>query len=86
MTKLLYKPFSLTFGMAGGAIAGQIFRRVWMRIARADEPPRATSPQYGWGQVLAAAAIRGAIVATVKAAVDRGSAEGMRKLTGKWPG
>ena len=32
-----------------------------------------------------AAALQGAIFAIVKAAVDRASAEGVRKLTGSWP-
>ena len=35
---------------------------------------------------LPAAALQGAIFALVKAAVDRGGAEGFRKLTGVWPG
>jgi hypothetical protein len=30
--------------------------------------------------------LQGAIYAVVKAAVDRGAAEGTRKLTGFWPG
>jgi hypothetical protein len=30
--------------------------------------------------------LAGAIFALVKAAVDRGAAEGVRKLTGVWPG
>jgi hypothetical protein len=33
-----------------------------------------------------AAALQGATFALVKAAVDRGGAEGFRKLTGVWPG
>jgi Protein of unknown function (DUF4235) len=85
MKELYYKPFSLAFGVAGGIIAGQIFKRVWKRIAGAEEPPEATSQEYGWGQVLAAAAIQGAIFAAIKAAVDRASAEGVRKISGKWP-
>jgi hypothetical protein len=86
MTKLLYKPFSLAFGIAGGVVAGEIFKRVWKAVAGADEPPKPTSADYGWGEVLAAAAIQGAIFAAVKAAVDRGSAKSVHKLTGKWPG
>jgi len=35
---------------------------------------------------LPAAAAQGAVYAAVKAAVDRGAAEGTRKLTGVWPG
>jgi hypothetical protein len=30
--------------------------------------------------------VQGAIFAVVKAAVDRGAAEGTRRLTGIWPG
>jgi hypothetical protein len=32
------------------------------------------------------AALQGAIFAVVKAAVDRGAAEGTRRITGVWPG
>ena len=42
--------------------------------------------QRGWGEVLVAATVQGAIFALVKAAVDRATAEGTRKLTGVWPG
>jgi hypothetical protein len=35
--------------------------------------------------VLAAAALQGAIFAVVRAAVDRGGATGVRRLTGHWP-
>ena len=37
-------------------------------------------------EVLLAAALQGAIFGLVKAAVDRGAAEGTRKVTGAWPG
>jgi hypothetical protein len=50
------------------------------------QAPKATDARHGWGEVLAAAALQGAIYALVKAAVDRGAAEGTRKLTGIWPG
>ena len=36
--------------------------------------------------ILAAAALQGASYALVKAAADRGAAEGTRKLAGIWPG
>jgi hypothetical protein len=86
MNKLLYKPFSIAFSVAGGIVAGMVFKRVWQAVAGEDEAPNATSRDYGWGEVLAAAALQGAIFAVVKAAVDRGGAEGVRKLTGEWPG
>ncbi len=85
MSKLLYKPFSIAFGVAGGVLAGMLFKQVWKRLAGKEEAPEATSPDYTWGEVLAAAAVQGAIFAVVKAAVDRGGAAGVRRLTGKWP-
>ena len=85
MKKVLYKPLSIAFGVAGGIVAGAVFKRVWRLVAGEDEAPHATSRDYGWGEVLAAAALQGAIFADVKAAIDRGGAEGVRRLTGDWP-
>jgi hypothetical protein len=85
MKKLLYKPLSLAFGVAGGVLAGIVFKQVWKLVAGEDDAPQATSEDYGWGEVLTAAALQGAIFAVVKAAVDRGGAQGVRKLTGEWP-
>jgi Protein of unknown function (DUF4235) len=86
MKKMLYKPLSLAFGVAGGVLAGVVFKQVWKVVAGEDEAPEATSEDYGWGEVLVAAALQGAIFAVVKAVVDRGGAAGVRKLTGDWPG
>jgi predicted metal-dependent enzyme (double-stranded beta helix superfamily) len=85
MKKMLYKPLSLAFGVAGGVLAGVVFKQVWKVVAGEDDAPEATSQEYGWGEVLVAAALQGAIFAVVKAAVDRGGAQGVRKLTGEWP-
>jgi hypothetical protein len=86
VNKLLYKPFSIAFSVAGGILAGAIFKQAWKHLAGADDAPEATSRDYGWGEVLAAAALQGAIFAVVRAAIDRGGAEGVRRLTGSWPG
>jgi len=85
VNKMMYKPLSLAFSVAGGVLAGAVFKQVWKLISDEDEAPHATSKDYGWGEVLAAAALQGAIFAVVKAAIDRGGAEGVRKLTGDWP-
>jgi hypothetical protein len=37
-------------------------------------------------EILLAAGLYGTIFALIKAAMDRGTAEGTRKLTGTWPG
>jgi len=85
VTKLLFKPLSLAAGVAGGVLAGALFKQVWKRVAGEDDPPNATDEDRGWAEVLAAAALQGAIFALVKAAIDRGGAEGVRKVSGTWP-
>ena len=86
MTKLAYKAFSMAVSVLGGVLAGAIFKRVWKLAAGEDEAPKATDAQRSWREVLVAATLQGAIFALVKAAVDRGAAEGFHKFTGTWPG
>lgn len=83
--KAAYKPIGLLLGMGAGALAGVLFRQVWKMTAGDGEAPDATDEDRGWGEVLAAAALQGAIFAVVRAAVDRGGAVGVRRLTGRWP-
>ena len=83
---MAYKPLSITAGGAGGLLAGVVFKQVWKRVSDQEEAPAATDAAYGWGEILAAAALQGAIFAVVKALVDRSGAEGFRRLTGTWPG
>jgi hypothetical protein len=86
MIKLVYKPVSMLISVLGGLMAGAIFKRIWKLAARQDDAPKATDARRGWHEILSAAALQGAVYAVVKAAVDRGAAEGTRKLTGVWPG
>lgn len=86
MNKLAYKPVGLLLGAAAGLLAGIAFKQVWRVVSGDDDAPDATDEDRGWGEVLAAAALQGAIFAIVKAAVDRGGAAGVRRLTGRWPG
>jgi predicted metal-dependent enzyme (double-stranded beta helix superfamily) len=86
LIKILYKPFGMIVSVAGGVVAGAIFKRVWKLATHEDEAPDATDAQRGWGEVLIAATVQGAIFALVKAATDRGAATATRKLTGFWPG
>jgi hypothetical protein len=83
--KLLYKPVGLLAGVGAGLVAGLVFKKVWQLAAGDEDAPEALDQERGWGEILAAAALQGAIFAIVKAAVDRASAEGVRKLTGNWP-
>jgi hypothetical protein len=86
MTKLLYKAVTMVISVLSGMLAGAIFKRVWKVAAGEEEAPTATDIRRGWHEVLTAAALQGAIFALVRAAVDRATAEGTRKLTGVWPG
>lgn len=85
MNKILYKPLGMLFSVLGGLAASAVFKKVWQLSTGADEPPSATSRDYGWREVLVAATVQGAIFGLVKAAIDRGGATGYRKMTGKWP-
>ncbi|MBM0259316.1 DUF4235 domain-containing protein [Micromonospora sp. 4G55] len=80
-----YKPVGVMLGLAAGTVAGAIFRQIWTMTAGDGEAPSATDEDRGWGEILAAAALQGAIFAVVRAAVDRGGAVGVRRLTGRWP-
>lgn len=86
MLKLLYKPVSLAASVMGGVLAGALFRRIWKLAAGEDAAPKATEEGRSWTEILAAAALQGAVFAIVRAAVSRGAAEGTRKITGIWPG
>jgi predicted metal-dependent enzyme (double-stranded beta helix superfamily) len=84
-SKLAYKPVGILAGMAAGAIAGVIFKQVWKLTAGDEDAPDATDEERGWAEVLVAATLQGAIFAVVKAAVDRGGATAVRRVTGQWP-
>jgi hypothetical protein len=86
VNKLIYKPISLGTSVLAGLLADAVFRRVWRLAAHQDEAPEATDARRSWTEVLAAAALQGAVFSLVRATVDRAAAEGTRKLTGSWPG
>jgi hypothetical protein len=85
LQKVAYRPVGILLGVAAGAVAGIIFKQVWRIASGDDDAPNATDEDRGWGEILAAAALQGAIFAVVKALVDRGGATSVRKLTGPWP-
>jgi hypothetical protein len=85
MIRLLDRPLGIGFSVAGGVLAGALFKRTWKLLADEDEAPKATHEDRTWREVLLAAALQGAIFAVVKAAMDRAGATGVRRLTGTWP-
>jgi len=76
---LLYRLLSLGLSLVSGVLTGAMFKGVW-KPPREDDAPQATDPQRSWKEILPAAALQGAVFAAVKAAVERGTAQGSRKL------
>lgn len=86
VSRAVYRPTGMALGAVGGLLAGALFRRTWKALGNDDEAPDALDEDRGWQEVLLTAALQGAIFAFVKAAVDRGGAVAVRRLTGTWPG
>jgi hypothetical protein len=85
INKVAYRPVGLLLGMTAGLVAGAVFKQVWKLAAGDDHAPSPVDEERGWGEILAAAALQGAIFAMVRAAADRGGAIGVKRLTGSWP-
>ena len=84
--KVVYRPIGLIGSLVASSIAATLFQIVWKKVARADDAPTALQSEYRLREILLASALRGAMVAVVKALVSRGGARGFTKLTGTWPG
>ena len=86
--KMLYRPFALVVGTAGGLIAARVFREVWMRSTPHHRlrAPTALESQFNARQVMVAAAVQGAVFGLVKAGIDRAGARAFQRWTGEWPG
>ena len=83
--RILYKPWGVIAGVAGGIVAGRVFKQVWRLVRGEDQAPGATDPARSWIETALAAALQGAVFGGVKALVDRGAASGFAKATGTWP-
>ena len=86
MNKLMYKALGIVVSLLASMLAGAIFKKVWTFTPGSDEAPEATDERRGWGEILLAAALQGVIFALIKAVFERATAEGVRQVTGDWPG
>ena len=86
--KILYRPVGLVSSVVAGAIAGRIFDLTWQRVSRGEksDPPGPLETEYPVKQILAAAALQGAVFAVVRTVVARGGARAFERATGEWPG
>ena len=83
---MAYRPIGIVGGLIGGLAAGVLFKKIWKLVDREADAPDALQSEHSWPKVLVAAALQGAIFATVKAAIDRGGAIAFERWTGEWPG
>lgn len=86
--KVLYRPIGLVSGIVSGALAGVVFKQLWKVASpsHSKDTPKALESEFPLREILLAAAVQGAIYATVKALVDRGGARAFEKTFGEWPG
>jgi hypothetical protein len=85
LLKIIYRPFGIVLGFAAGMLSKRVFNFVWSKVDD-EEAPKPTVEGQSWPKVLIAAAVQGVVFQTVRAAVNRGGAEGFQWLTGVWPG
>ena len=85
LTKLLYMPFGIVFGMVGSLAARQIFEALWSRVDT-GEPPSPRTDGASVGKVAFAAALQAGTFAATRAATDRAGASTFHYLFGAWPG
>lgn len=76
---MVYKVLSLVSSVLGGILAGMLFKRIWKLAAGEDEVPDVEDLSRGWVEVLAAAALHGAITGMVKGATKRAGAKRMHR-------
>ncbi len=82
---LAYKPMGFVIGWAGGALATFAFNATWKAIRHEDDAPDPLDRERGWGEILLASAIQGAIFAVVRSALNRTGAKAVERSTGVWP-
>ncbi|QOV40570.1 DUF4235 domain-containing protein [Streptomyces ferrugineus] len=82
---LAYKPLGFALGWASGALAGLAFRKTWMAIRHEEDAPDALDRDRGWGEILLAAAVQGALFAMARSLADRTGAKAIERSTGVWP-
>jgi hypothetical protein len=86
MNKMTFKALGVVVSLLASLLAGVIFKKLWKLTPGSDDAPEATDERRGWGEILLAAALQGVIFALIKAVFERAAAEGVREVTGDWPG
>ena len=85
LAKLAYKPFGIVLGIGAATVARKTFEGGWER-AQGTKPPKPTTEEASWPQVLGSAGLQALTFAVTAALVDRAGAKAFRHVTGFWPG
>jgi hypothetical protein len=85
MSKILFAPFSVLGGIIAGAVGKKAFTGLW-GVIDDEQPPDPKYRDIGWGKLIAALLIEGAIFRAVRGIFDHAARRGFRRLTGRWPG
>ncbi|MGH8879877.1 MAG: DUF4235 domain-containing protein [Stackebrandtia sp.] len=81
MNKLLLKPVTMLSGVAAGVVAGIVVKKVWRGATGKSDTPDATDLERSWPEVVAAAALQGAVFAMLKALFDHAGASAVQRLS-----
>lgn len=86
--KVLYQPVGLVTSIIAGLVASTVFKQIWKRSHPQSEgdPPTPLQSEFGFGEIILAAVIQGAIFSGIRAVVQRQGARAFAKATGEWPG
>lgn len=86
--KLMYRPVGLASSLAGGLVAGAIFKQIWKHASDGEhsDPPTPLARDYSFREIVLAAALQGLIFSIVKTVIDRQGAKAFARWTGEWPG
>lgn len=85
MTKLLFAPFSIAFGLTAGLASKKIFEKMW-GLVDDTEPPDPEHREVQWPKLIAALALEGAVFRIAKGLGDHMARTAYARWVGKWPG
>lgn len=85
MSKLLFMPFGLAFGLAAGFLSKKVFDKAWALIDD-TEPPEPEEREINWPKLIAALALQGAVFRVAKGLGDHMARAAFERWAGSWPG
>jgi hypothetical protein len=85
VARFLFLPFSIAASLVAGVLATKVFDRLWMLIAREEEPPGADDPEASVGRVVLATGLQATVFAVTRTLFDRGARRWFQHLLGTYP-